>query len=177
MKSFQKIEVFCAIGLFISFFLPWAKLFFFTGSGYDLATNLGDEAKFAWLIPLSSIVVIVVVFYESNTNTDNLSKISSIIAGAFPFIGLFYVLSQIGKDIFEILAIGAYLSLIIGLILILSGFGVFKLLSPDKNPKVNQLYNEKKSLMELRDLLKQKKALTEENARLDEMQKLPKEKD
>jgi hypothetical protein len=31
--------------------------------------------------------------------------------------------------------------------------------------------------MELRDLLKQKKALTEENARLDEMQKLPKEKD
>jgi len=134
MNSLQKIEVICAIGLFISFFLPWGKLFSFTGSGYDLAANFGGEAKFAWLIPLSSIVVIVVAFYEHGTNTNDFGKTYSIIAGALPFIGLLYGLFQIGKDLFEVLAIGAYLSLMIGLILILSGLGVFNSLSPDKNP-------------------------------------------
>lgn len=39
MKPLQKTQIICAIGLFISFFLPWVKLFFFTGSGYDLAAN------------------------------------------------------------------------------------------------------------------------------------------
>lgn len=137
MKAFQKIEVFCAIGLFISFFLPWGKLFFFTGSGYDLAINLGGEAKLLWLIPIASIAVIAVAFYEGNTNTNSLGKISSIIAGVLPYIGLVYGLSQVGKDLFEVLAIGAYLALIIGFILILSGFGVFKSLSSDKNVEKN----------------------------------------
>ena len=41
----------------------------------------------------------------------------------------------------------------------------------------DQLHNENKRLMELRDLLKQKKALTEEKARLGETQNLSKEKD
>ncbi|MBC8427231.1 MAG: hypothetical protein H8E00_01085 [Deltaproteobacteria bacterium] len=157
MKSFQKIEVFCAIGLFISFFLPWGKLFFAAVSGYDLAANVGGEAKIAWLIPLSSIALIIVAFSGSNTNTDNLGRVSSIIVGALPFIGLFYVLSQVGTDIFEVLAIGAYLSLIIGLILILAGFGAFEPFTSDQNPKTNQLHKENERLMELRDLLKQKK--------------------
>ncbi|PIP06963.1 MAG: hypothetical protein CO012_03455 [Syntrophobacterales bacterium CG_4_8_14_3_um_filter_49_14] len=125
MKPLQKTQIICAIGLFISFFLPWVKLFFFTGSGYDLAANLGGEASLAWLIPLSSIAVVAVAFYEQSTRTNSFGKISSIIAGALPFVGLLYGLSQIGKDLFEVLAIGAYLSLIIGLILILSGIGVF----------------------------------------------------
>lgn len=136
MKSLQKIQISCAIGLFISFFLPWAKLFFFAGSGYDLAANLGGEAKFAWLIPLSSIAVVAVAFYEHSTNTNNFGKIGSIIAGALPFVFLLYGLSQIGKDLLEVLAIGAYLSLIIGLVLILSGLGVFDSFL-DKAPEKN----------------------------------------
>ena len=90
-----------------------------------MAANLGGEASLAWLIPLSSIAVVAVAFYEQSTRTNSFGKISSIIAGALPFVGLLYGLSQIGKDLFEVLAIGAYLSLIIGLILILSGIGVF----------------------------------------------------
>jgi len=36
MKWQHTVQIFCGIGLFISFFLPWGKFFFFTGSGYDI---------------------------------------------------------------------------------------------------------------------------------------------
>ncbi len=91
---------------------------------FNIAVNLGGEANFAWLIPISGIVVIAITYYEHSTNTNEFGKITSILAGALPFIGLFRGLFQAGKDLFEVLAIGVYSSLIIGLVLLLSGFGV-----------------------------------------------------
>jgi len=120
MKILQKIEVILAIALLISFFLPWAKVFFFTGSGYNIGVHLGGEAKFVWAIPGAAIAIIGFAFYIVDT------KVMSIITGILPFVVFGRVYSELGKDLFQILAIGAYISLIAGVLLILFGIGVIK---------------------------------------------------
>src|ERR1035437_650649 len=40
----------CALGLGISFFLPWAHFFLATPSGFDLQ-KLGDEQRLLWPFP------------------------------------------------------------------------------------------------------------------------------
>ena len=120
MKILQKIEVILAIALLIAFFLPWAKVFFFTGSGYNIGVHLGGEAKFVWAIPVAAIAIIALAFYIVDT------KVMSIITGILPFVVFGRAYSELGKDLFEILAIGAYISLIVGALLILFGIGVIK---------------------------------------------------
>ena len=119
-KILQKIEVILAIALLIAFFLPWAKVFFFTGSGYNIGVHLGGEAKFVWAIPVAAIAIIALAFYIVDT------KVMSIITGILPFVVFGRAYSEIGKDLFEILAIGAYISLFTGVLLILFGIGVIK---------------------------------------------------
>jgi len=43
----------CALGLGVSFFLPWANFFGAMVSGFDLQ-KLGDEQRLLWLIPIFS---------------------------------------------------------------------------------------------------------------------------
>ena len=120
MKILQKIEVILAIALLIAFFLPWAKVLFFTGSGYDIGVQLSGEAKFVWTIPGAAIAIIALAFYIVNT------KVMSVIAGILPFVVVGRAYSELGKDLFQVLAIGAYISLIVGALLILFGIGVIK---------------------------------------------------
>jgi hypothetical protein len=125
-KLFQKIEVLLSVGLLIAFFLPWAKVFFFTGSGYDLGVHMKGEAKLVWFIPAACIAVILLAFYEQST------RLASEIAGALPFIFLLGVAVELklGEDapkfFLEVLSVGAYLSLALGAALILFGFGLIK---------------------------------------------------
>jgi len=120
MKIFQRIEVLFAIALLVAFFLPWGKVFFFTGSGYDLGGHLSGEAKFVWSIPAGAIAIIALAFYHVNTKTI------SAVTGILPFIVVGRVYSELGRDLFEVLAIGAYLSLLVGVLLILFGVGVIQ---------------------------------------------------
>ena len=127
MKIFQRIEVLFAIALLVAFFLPWGKVFFFTGSGYDLGVHFSGEAKFVWSLPAGAIAIIALAFYDVNT------KIISGVTGILPFIVVGRAYSELGKDLFEILAIGAYLALLIGGLLILFGLGIIQSPSADQS--------------------------------------------
>ena len=48
----------CALGLGMSFFLPWAHFFGAQPSGFDLQ-KLGDEQRLLWFIPIFCAITIV----------------------------------------------------------------------------------------------------------------------
>lgn len=97
----------CAVGLGVSFFLPWANFFGSNLSGFDLQ-KLGDEQRLLWLIP--TCCALTMVF--------GVKKISQRIIGeitcALPFLVGGYWYYKLGSDLFHILAYGAYLSLVFG---------------------------------------------------------------
>lgn len=97
----------CAVGLGVSFFLPWAHFFGAEPSGFDLQ-KLGDEQRFLWLIPIFSAITIFAGF------TKRSQKIAGQLTGALPFCVGIYWYSKFGSDLTHILAFGAYLSLIFG---------------------------------------------------------------
>ena len=99
----------CAAGLLVCFFLPWIK-FLFPISGLDMAKEGGRQMLF-WLIPVFSGLTLFAVF------TKRSPKIIAQLTGALPFVALVYGYTKIGKDLFQILAFGSYLSLILGLAL------------------------------------------------------------
>lgn len=107
--------------MILFFFTPWAQLLGVSVSGYDLQ-KLGSYGNFAWLIPVSSGITIVAGLYgKSQTELAQLT-------GALPILGLVYGLVKVGSDLFHILAIGAYLTLLTGLALLfvtprISGLG------------------------------------------------------
>lgn len=45
MKLMQRAEVLLASGVLVAFFQPWAKVFFFSGSGYDVGVHLDGTAS------------------------------------------------------------------------------------------------------------------------------------
>lgn len=97
----------CALGLGVSFFLPWAHVFFGSPSGFDLQ-KLGDEQRFLWLIPIFCMITVI-----ASVN-KRAQQIAAQLTGLLPFIVGIYWYSKIGKDMFQVLAFGAYLSLIFG---------------------------------------------------------------
>jgi hypothetical protein len=105
----------CAVCLCICFFLPWIG-FFGTASGFDLAKT-GGKALILWSIPIFSVITILI-----NVITKNRIRIVAQFTGTFPFVGLAYGLYHLKIDFMRILAIGGYLSLILGLALFILPF-------------------------------------------------------
>lgn len=101
-----------ALGLGISFFLPWANFFGATPSGFDLQ-KLGHEQRFLWLIPIFSAITIFAGV------TKRSQKIISQITGALPFCVGAYWYNKLGSDLTHILMYGAFLSLIFGTALLI----------------------------------------------------------
>jgi|ERR1017187_630440 hypothetical protein len=97
----------CALGLCISFFLPWAQIFGASLSGFDLQ-KLGDEQRLLWLIPIFCAITIFAGI------TKRSLKIAGQLTGALPFVVGIYWYYKIGSDLFHILTYGAFLSLIFG---------------------------------------------------------------
>src|SRR5712672_3584964 len=97
----------CALGLGISFFLPWANVLFGTLTGFDLQ-KLGDEQRLLWLIPIFSAITIIAGV------TKRSQQIAGQLTGTLPFMAGIYWYSKIGSDLFHILTYGGYLSLIFG---------------------------------------------------------------
>ena len=97
----------CALGLGVSFFLPWANFFGAKPSGFDLQ-KLGHEQRWLWLIPIFSTITIFAGV------TKHSQKIIGQLTGALPFCVGAYWYNKLGGDLTQILAFGAYLSLIFG---------------------------------------------------------------
>jgi hypothetical protein len=119
MSNFTKVEISCAASIIIFFFLPWAQFMGLSASGYNLG-DFGSYANLVWLIPGSSVLLIILA-----VNGKDL-KIVGILTGVLPFLGLLYGFSEVGGDLFQILGIGAYLTLISALILVLTLLGIIK---------------------------------------------------
>ena len=120
MKLFQKAENICAIGLIVFFFFPWLQMFGFGLSGFGLA-QLSSYAGLAWLIPVFSAITIGAGLAGKSQRAVGL------ITGALPITYLLYGLNEMGADIFHTLGIGAYLTLIAGIVLILSSLGAIRI--------------------------------------------------
>lgn len=97
----------CALGLGVSFFLPWANIFGATLSGFDLQ-KMGGEQRLLWLIPILSVITIVIGIYKKS------QKVIGQLTGLLPFIVGIYWYTKIRSDLFHTLTYGAFLSLIFG---------------------------------------------------------------
>jgi len=102
----------CALGLGVSFFLPWVHILFGEVSGFDLQ-KAGDGQLLLWLIPVFCVITVISGFARSGQH------IVARITGLLPFIVGIYWLIKIGSDLFQILVYGAYLSLSFGLLLLI----------------------------------------------------------
>jgi len=120
MDAIKKPENWCAIGMIGFFFLPWAQLFGANGSGYELS-KFGSYGNWAWVIPITAVVTLVISL------SGNSAKPLHIVTGLLPYAGVAYGLSQMGKDLFHVLAIGVYLTLLAGLFMVLFASGVLRI--------------------------------------------------
>lgn len=102
----------CALGLGVSFFLPWAHVLFISPTGFDLQKDGGGQLLL-WLIPILSLLTVVLGFAKSSQH------IVARITGVLPFLVGIYWYYQLKDDFFHVLAYGAYLSLLFGLLLLI----------------------------------------------------------
>ena len=110
--SFGRIQLvnLCALGLGVSFFLPWAHFWGANLSGFDLQ-KLGGGQRLLWLIPIFCAIAIFAGI------TKRSQKIIGQLTGALPFCVGVYWYTKLGHDLFQILTYGAFLSLAFGLAL------------------------------------------------------------
>lgn len=111
-SGWSQLVSLCALGLGVCFFLPWAHVLFGNPSGFDLQ-KMGDEQRLLWLIPIFCVICIIAGIARQSQN------FVARVTGLLPFIALVYWYNKIGSDLGQILAIGAYLSLIFGIALII----------------------------------------------------------
>jgi hypothetical protein len=97
----------CAVGLGVSFFLPWASLFGGNATGFDLQ-KAGGGQLLLWLIPACCAITIFAGM------TKHSQKIIGQLTGALPFCFGVYWYTQLGSDLFHILTYGAFLSMLFG---------------------------------------------------------------
>lgn len=149
MKNFAKLEIYCALGLIICFFLPWIQMGGVVSvvlKGYeipDLADYLakgigqfkglldGNSNRESWvfwyytfyLIPVFSVVTIILGLIGKNV------KVTGILAAIVPIGWCIYALIKIGGDLFDILTFGAYLTLGCAVLMVLAVVDVLHIAS------------------------------------------------
>jgi len=102
----------CALGLGISFFLPWAQIFGANLSGFDLQ-KMGDEQRLLWAIPVFCAITIIAGFAKQS------QKDVAQITGALPYVVGVYWYLKLKDDFFHVLVFGAFLSLAFGAALLI----------------------------------------------------------
>ena len=102
----------CALALGICFFVPWMHFFGARLSGFDFQ-KLSDVGKLFWLLPVFAALTLCAGLVGKS------QKIAGQLAGAAPFVILAYGLSQLGKELFNALAPGAWIGLVLGAVLFL----------------------------------------------------------
>jgi hypothetical protein len=96
----------CAAGLAICFFVPWVDLLIARPSGLDLQRD--GAGKHFWLLPALAAATIVAGF------TGKSQKLPGILAGLTPFAFLAYGLADAGSRLFDVMAPGAWVGLVLG---------------------------------------------------------------
>jgi hypothetical protein len=96
----------CAAGLAICFFVPWIDLLIARPSGLDLQRD--GAGKLFWLLPALAAATIVAGF------TGKSQKLPGILAGLTPFAFLAYGLVDAGSRLFDVMAPGAWVGLVLG---------------------------------------------------------------
>ncbi|MCK4909614.1 MAG: hypothetical protein KAS70_06920 [Planctomycetes bacterium] len=137
MRSSSRLEDIFAVSLIVCFFMPWVSLGgLISFSGYQipdlvkgvssLVSAFSDEPQpmnkklyilyLLYLIPICSVTTIVL------GRKGISSRISSLFAGLTPLAAFTYCLSKSGTDIFEGMAIGAWLTIIAAVGILVSLF-------------------------------------------------------
>ena len=98
---------FCALGIGICFFLPWVYILFSKVSGFDFQ-KISDKHKVLWLMPIFCAITLCAGLAGKS------QKIAGQLAGLAPFAILGYGLFHQGKGLFDLLAPGAWLALVLG---------------------------------------------------------------
>ena len=107
----SNLSIYSAVGLIVSFFLPWVQVLGIGASGYNFS-QLGSYGNLTWLIPISAGITLLLGLNGRD------AKPLQWVTGLMPWALLAYALVEIGSDLFQGLAIGAYLSLLSGALLI-----------------------------------------------------------
>ena len=97
----------CAVGLGVSFFLPWVQIIGANISGFDLQ-KMGDQERLLWIIPICCAITIFANI------TKRSKEFARQFTGVLPFLVGGYWYFKLGNDMFQLLTYGAYLSLAFG---------------------------------------------------------------
>jgi hypothetical protein len=100
----------CAIGIGISFFMPWINLLFVRPSGFDIQ-GASNDGKILWLMPCFCLLTLFAGL------TGKSQQVAGQLAGASPFLLLVGGIYQNGSDILKALEPGAWLALGLGAVL------------------------------------------------------------
>jgi hypothetical protein len=98
--------------MLLGFFLPWTQLFGLAATGYDLA-RLGSYGNFAWASPVGAALVLLLNLTQTGTRP------LQVMAGLTPWLGLLYGLGKVGDNLFQMLSVGAYITLLGAALLVL----------------------------------------------------------
>lgn len=135
-----------AILMLVALFLPWIDLGVAGISGFDMLrtvfeaddatggmmmdpSQMGDDAWMLYVffaIPVGAVITLVVGF-----GSDAAGRLFGLLTGIAPWAIAVYTFVHVsGQEgsgqIFDFLGIGAYAALLVGLLLILTGFGAFR---------------------------------------------------
>ncbi|HBJ88117.1 MAG TPA: hypothetical protein DDZ88_30540 [Verrucomicrobiales bacterium] len=108
-----------SLGICAAFFMPWLTVMGGLGVSGNTLGRIGNVGQAAW-------IVFVLAAISALTHFARPAKPLNVVAGLAPFALLFYVASKMGSELFQILGIGAWLTL---------GCGLVLLVAPVKSPR------------------------------------------
>ena len=111
IKTVHTFIAVCSLGIIGCFFLPWITLFLGAPSAYQLQELPTNEVKLLWFIPGTALLPLFALLAKQAVAP------MSQIAGAAPFVALLYYVAKFGTDLFQSLQVGAYLTLLFGVVL------------------------------------------------------------
>ena len=150
MKFSDRLENIFAVCLLVFFLFPWVSIFIVSFNGFELpgifrnAGMLAGKMKGA-AIPASGnvfyilymIPILSVTYLFFTLKMGRNIKAISITLGLIPSAVFLYALSQIGGKMLDVVGIGAWLSILSGIGMVLAALGVLKKKQPAIHPPVD----------------------------------------
>lgn len=129
----RNVRIGSAAAIIAGFFMPWASIWGVSLPGYkipEIASGIhqfsramsgrGDPnfllAYSVYAVPLLALLTILDAL--GGSTNERRSRSFGALAGGLPLLGFTYVLGKIGADLFQILAIGAYWTVVAGVVLL-----------------------------------------------------------
>jgi hypothetical protein len=95
------------------FFLPWVSLLGGAPSGFELQKLPSNQVGYVWLIPGGALLACLAVVAKVGVRP------AALVAGAIPYLALAYYCSQYGAVLLNSLQIGAWLTLIVAVVMLM----------------------------------------------------------